>query len=103
MERDNTSKIFNTVEEAIEDLRQGKIVIIADDEDRENEGDLVVAGEYATPEIINFMSKYGKGLICLSLTEERCKELDLNQMVEKIEKFKFQMELKEKLHFLKMI
>ncbi len=71
-----------SVSEAIEIIKQGGMIILCDDEDRENEGDLVVAGEYATPEIINFMSKYGKGLICLSLTEERCKELDLNQMVE---------------------
>lgn len=73
---------FNTIEEAIEDLKQGKMIIVSDDEDRENEGDLMVAAEFATPEVINFMSKYAKGLICLSLTEEKCDELELPQMVE---------------------
>ncbi len=71
---------FNTVEEAIEDIRQGKMVIVVDDPDRENEGDLVMAAEKVTPEAINFMAKYGRGLICLSLTPERCEELDLHPM-----------------------
>lgn len=70
-----------TVEEAIEDIKNGKIIIIVDDEDRENEGDLMIAAEKVTPEVINFMSKYGRGLICLSLTEERIKELELPLMV----------------------
>lgn len=65
------------VEAALEDLRQGKMVILADDEDRENEGDLTMAAEMVTPEAINFMAKEGRGLICLSLTEERADELEL--------------------------
>lgn len=74
--------MFNTVEEAIEDIKNGKIVIIADDEGRENEGDLVCAADLVTPEIINFMASEAKGLICLSLTEERTRELQLSQMVQ---------------------
>lgn len=73
---------FDKVEDAIEDIKNGKMVIIADDENRENEGDLVCAAELITPEIINFMATEGRGLICLSLTSERAKELDLHQMVE---------------------
>src|SRR5438128_10859537 len=73
---------FATVEEAAELYRQGQFVIIVDDEDRENEGDLCVAAERVTPEAINFMARYGRGLICVALTEERCKELDLPLMVE---------------------
>jgi 3,4-dihydroxy 2-butanone 4-phosphate synthase/GTP cyclohydrolase II len=72
---------FNTTEEIIEDLRQGKMVIIMDDEDRENEGDLVMAAEKITPEAINFMARYGRGLICLTLTKERCQQLRLPLMV----------------------
>jgi len=71
---------FNTVEEAIEDIKQGKMVIVVDDPDRENEGDLVMAAEKVTPEAINFMAKEGRGLICLSLTPERCQELGLHPM-----------------------
>ncbi|RMH79430.1 MAG: bifunctional 3,4-dihydroxy-2-butanone-4-phosphate synthase/GTP cyclohydrolase II [Acidobacteria bacterium] len=71
---------FNTIEEALEDISQGKMVIVVDDPDRENEGDLVMAAEKVTPEAINFMAKYGRGLICLSLTPERCEELDLHPM-----------------------
>ncbi len=69
------------VEAALEDIRQGKMVILADDEDRENEGDLTMAAEMVTPETINFMAKEGRGLICLSLTEERADQLDLKPMV----------------------
>ncbi len=72
---------LSTVEEVIEDVKDGKMIIIVDDEDRENEGDLMIAAEKVTPEAINFMTKYGRGLICLSLTEERIKELDLPLMV----------------------
>jgi len=72
---------FSTVEEAIQDIKDGKMVIVADNEDRENEGDLVCASEKITPEIINFMIKEGRGLICVSLTPERTKELELEQMV----------------------
>ncbi|MEW8560457.1 MAG: 3,4-dihydroxy-2-butanone-4-phosphate synthase, partial [Candidatus Thiodiazotropha sp.] len=72
---------LNTTEEIIEDLRQGKMVIIMDDEDRENEGDLVMAAECVTPEAINFMARYGRGLICLTLTKEHCGQLRLPLMV----------------------
>jgi 3,4-dihydroxy 2-butanone 4-phosphate synthase/GTP cyclohydrolase II len=71
----------STIEEALADIREGKIIILVDDEDRENEGDLMVAAEMVTPEIINFMAVNGRGLICLTLTEQRCEELDLPQMV----------------------
>jgi 3,4-dihydroxy 2-butanone 4-phosphate synthase/GTP cyclohydrolase II len=70
-----------TIEEAIEEVRKGKLIIIVDDEDRENEGDLMIAAEKVTPEIINFMSKYGRGLICLAMTPERLDELQLPLMV----------------------
>jgi len=72
---------LNTIEEAIEDIRQGKIIIVVDDEDRENEGDFLAAADKITPEMINFMATYGKGLICTPLTESRCKELELHAMV----------------------
>ncbi|MFC1557976.1 bifunctional 3,4-dihydroxy-2-butanone-4-phosphate synthase/GTP cyclohydrolase II [candidate division KSB1 bacterium] len=72
---------FNTVDEAIEDYKNGKVLIVVDDEDRENEGDFIAAAEKITSEIINFMAKYGRGLICLPLNEKRTKELDLDQMV----------------------
>ncbi len=74
--------VFTPIEEVIEHFRQGGMVIIVDDEDRENEGDLVVASEKVTPEAVNFMAKYGRGLICISLVEERCDELHLPLMVE---------------------
>jgi 3,4-dihydroxy 2-butanone 4-phosphate synthase/GTP cyclohydrolase II len=67
---------------AIDEIKKGKMVILSDDEDRENEGDLTMAAEMVTPEAINFMAKYGRGLICLSLTEEKCRELDLPMMVQ---------------------
>jgi 3,4-dihydroxy 2-butanone 4-phosphate synthase/GTP cyclohydrolase II len=73
--------MINRIEGALEDIRQGKMVILVDDEDRENEGDLTMAAEKVTPEAINFMAKYGRGLICLSLTEERLNELRLPMMV----------------------
>jgi len=72
---------FADIETVLEDIRQGKMIILVDDEDRENEGDLMVAAEMVTPEIINFMARYGRGLICLALTEEHLAELDLPQMV----------------------
>jgi 3,4-dihydroxy 2-butanone 4-phosphate synthase/GTP cyclohydrolase II len=72
---------LNTTEELIEDIRQGKMVILMDDEDRENEGDLVIAAECVRPEDINFMARYGRGLICLTLTRERCRQLNLPLMV----------------------
>ena len=73
--------MVSTIEEGLEDIRQGKMVILVDDEDRENEGDLTMAAEKVTPEAINFMAKYGRGLICLSLTEARLNELRLPMMV----------------------
>jgi 3,4-dihydroxy 2-butanone 4-phosphate synthase / GTP cyclohydrolase II len=74
---------FGTIEQAIDDLRNGKIIIVADDEDRENEGDLVCAAELVTPEMINFMTLHGRGLICLALTGERCDQLGLPQMTDR--------------------
>lgn len=74
-------KQFNTVEEAIEDIKNGKIVIVVDDENRENEGDFIVAAEHVTPEIVNFMSTHGRGLMCVALTAERCRQLELELMV----------------------
>jgi 3,4-dihydroxy-2-butanone 4-phosphate synthase len=67
--------------EIIEEIRAGRMVVLVDEEDRENEGDLVMAAEFATPEAINFMARYGRGLICLTLTEDRCRQLDLPLMV----------------------
>lgn len=78
----STEKIqLNTIEEAIEDIRQGKVIIVVDDEDRENEGDFLAAAEKATPEMINFMATHGRGLICVPLAESRCNELGLHMMV----------------------
>ncbi len=74
---------FGTIEQAIDDLRNGRIIIVADDEDRENEGDLVCAAELVTPEMINFMTMHGRGLICLALTAERCDQLGLPQMTQR--------------------
>jgi len=74
---------FNTIEEAIEDIKAGKMVVVIDDEDRENEGDLLMAAEKVTPEAINFMAKYGRGLICMPVIGERLKELDIYPMVAK--------------------
>jgi 3,4-dihydroxy 2-butanone 4-phosphate synthase / GTP cyclohydrolase II len=76
---------FATIEEAIEDIRAGRMVIVCDDEDRENEGDLTIAAEFATPDAINFMAREGRGLICLALTPERCDELGLDLMAAKNE------------------
>ncbi|MBO8127572.1 MAG: bifunctional 3,4-dihydroxy-2-butanone-4-phosphate synthase/GTP cyclohydrolase II [Peptococcaceae bacterium] len=72
---------FNTIEEAIQDIREGKIIVVVDDYDRENEGDLVIAAEKVTPEAINFMATHGRGLICVPITEQRADELDLPLMV----------------------
>ncbi len=74
---------LNTIEDAIEDIKKGKLIIVVDDEDRENEGDFVAAAERVTPEMINFMATHGRGLICAPLTEKRCDELNLNLMVGK--------------------
>src|ERR1700739_4380497 len=73
--------MLDSIESAIEDIKNGKLVIVVDDEDRENEGDFITAAENATPEVINFMSMYGRGLICTPLLEERCDELGLHPMV----------------------
>ncbi len=72
---------FNTIEEALEDLKNGRMVVVVDDEDRENEGDLVMAASKATPEAINFMIRYARGLVCAPITSQRVRELDLPQMV----------------------
>ncbi len=79
--QDNIKSELNTIEEAIEDIKAGKVIIVVDDEDRENEGDFVVAAETITPEIVNFMATHGRGLICAPLPEDRCKELELELMV----------------------
>ncbi|WDT75242.1 MAG: bifunctional 3,4-dihydroxy-2-butanone-4-phosphate synthase/GTP cyclohydrolase II [Candidatus Manganitrophus sp.] len=73
---------FHTIEEAIADIKKGKMIILSDDEDRENEGDLVIAAEKVSPEAINFMAKYGRGLVCLTLTEERTEQLQLGPMTQ---------------------
>lgn len=72
---------LNTIEEAIEDIKAGKVIIVVDDEDRENEGDFIAAASKATPEVINFMITHGRGLVCAPLTEQRCRDLDLSPMV----------------------
>jgi 3,4-dihydroxy 2-butanone 4-phosphate synthase / GTP cyclohydrolase II len=79
--RNKTGHGIEHVEELIEDLRQGRMIILMDDEDRENEGDLVMAAAKVRPEDINFMAKYGRGLVCLTLTRERCRQLKLPLMV----------------------
>lgn len=79
--QDNIKSELNTIEEAIEDIKAGKVIIVVDDEDRENEGDFVVAAETITPEIVNFMATHGRGLICTPLPEDRCEELELELMV----------------------
>ena len=85
MSQPRTTTPFVTIEQAIEEIREGKMVVVCDDEDRENEGDLTLAAQFATPEAINFMAKEGRGLICLSLTSERCDELGLDLMAAKNE------------------
>jgi 3,4-dihydroxy 2-butanone 4-phosphate synthase / GTP cyclohydrolase II len=80
-----TETPFATIEEALEDVRQGKFVVVVDAADRENEGDLTIAAQFATPEAVNFMATHGRGLICLCLTNERCDELALEQMTDRNE------------------
>ena len=75
--------MLNTIEEAIKDIKAGKIIIVIDDEERENEGDFLAAAEMVTPEMVNFMATYGRGLICAPIIEDRCEELDLELMVGK--------------------
>src|SRR4051794_32102122 len=77
-----TTTPFATIEEAIEEVREGRMVVVVDDEDRENEGDLTIAAQFATPEAINFMATHARGLVCLCLTEERADELGLRPMTE---------------------
>jgi 3,4-dihydroxy 2-butanone 4-phosphate synthase/GTP cyclohydrolase II len=84
-ERREASSPFASVQEAIEEIRQGKMVVVCDDEDRENEGDLVMAAQFVTPEAINFMAKEGRGWICLALSPQRCEELGLELMTAKNE------------------
>ena len=74
---------FDTIEQAIADLRNGKLVVVADDADRENEGDLICAAQHATPDLVNFMILHGRGLLCLALTPERCEQLELPQQVDR--------------------
>src|SRR3954454_16863029 len=85
MDTVDRSTAFAPIEEAIEDIRQGKLVVVVDAADRENEGDLTIAAQFATPEAINFMAKHGRGLVCLCLTEERCDELGLRPMTDRNE------------------
>jgi len=85
MSASKTTTAFATIEDALQDIRQGRMVVVCDDENRENEGDLTLAAQFATPEAINFMAKEGRGLICLSLTAERCDELGLELMAAKNE------------------
>src|SRR5262245_53927232 len=73
--------MFDSIESALQDIKRGKLVIVADDEDRENEGDFLTAAHNTSPEVINFMTKHGRGLICIALPEERCDELGLELMV----------------------
>ena len=81
-QKSTTEEKLNTIEEAIADIKAGKVVVVVDDENRENEGDFIAAAETVTPEMINFMATHGRGLICAPLTETRCDELDLNMMVQ---------------------
>jgi 3,4-dihydroxy 2-butanone 4-phosphate synthase / GTP cyclohydrolase II len=80
-----SERVFSPIEEAIEEIRQGRMIVLVDDQERENEGDLVLAAQFATPEAINFMAKEGRGMICLALTPERCDELGLDLMAGKNE------------------
>src|SRR5580698_8780893 len=77
---------LNTIDEILDDIRRGKMAVIMDDEDRENEGDLIMAAERVRPEDVNFMARYGRGLICLTLTRERCRQLHLPLMVSNTDK-----------------
>src|SRR5438128_1454758 len=85
MSIESRPSVFASIEEAIEDIRAGRMVVVCDDEDRENEGDLTMAAQFVTPEAVNFMATHGRGLICLSLTPERCDELGLDLMAAKNE------------------
>ena len=76
-----TTSPFHSISEAIEDIRNGKMIIVVDDEDRENEGDFLMAADKVTPEAVNIMVKYGRGLVCVPITKNRAQELDLDYMV----------------------
>jgi 3,4-dihydroxy 2-butanone 4-phosphate synthase/GTP cyclohydrolase II len=80
-----TESPFSSIEEALEDVRAGRMVVVCDAEDRENEGDLTLAAQFATPEAVNFMAREARGLICLALTPDRCDELGLDLMAAKNE------------------
>ena len=80
MNKDNIEESLSSIEEIIEDARNGKMYILVDDPDRENEGDLIIQAQYASPQTINFMAKHGRGLICLALTKDRIEELELPLM-----------------------
>lgn len=82
-QQNDTNRKLNTIDEAIEDIRGGKVIIVVDSEDRENEGDFICSAELITPEIVNFMATHGRGLICAAISEDRCEELDLELMVGK--------------------
>ena len=82
IQKSTSSQKLNTIEDAIKDIKAGKVVVVVDDENRENEGDFIAAAAAVTPEMINFMATHGRGLICAPLTETRCDELDLNMMVQ---------------------
>ena len=79
---DKKKYVFSSIEDAVKDLAVGKIIIVVDDEDRENEGDFIIASEKCTPETINFMAKHGRGIICVAMTPQRTKELSLDMMVD---------------------
>ena len=81
-QQNEISSKLNTIEEAIEDIKAGKVIIVVDDEDRENEGDFIAAASMVTPEMINFMATHGRGLICAPLIEDRCEQLGLELMVQ---------------------
>src|SRR5262245_64153296 len=85
MSTEKTQTPFVTIEQALEDIRRGRMIVVCDGEDRENEGDLVLAAQFATPEAVNFMAKEARGLICLALTDGRCDKLGLNLMAAKNE------------------
>jgi len=84
-EQEAKTRAFASIEEALDEIRRGRMVVVCDDESRENEGDLTMAAQFATPEAINFMAKEARGLICLALSPERCDELELNLMAAKNE------------------
>ena len=81
MNNNSNPIVLDSIEDAIEAIKNGQMIIVVDDEDRENEGDFICAAELVTPEIVNFMAREGRGLICVPITEERCAELELDMLV----------------------